>query len=217
LDAVEAFGMGDASGSSLLAFAAISLIIELTPGPNMAYLAALSLVKGWRAGVAAVAGVALGLSIYGIAAALGLAAIVERSVVLYEVLRWVGVAYLLWLAWDAWSANADDASADTQLDRSLGEAFRRGLITNLLNPKAAIFYLAVVPDFIVPTGSVAAQTLTLAAIYVAIATSVHSLIVMLASRLATQLNDARRRRLVSRSLALALVAIAVWFAVSTMR
>jgi threonine/homoserine/homoserine lactone efflux protein len=209
--------MGDVSGSSLLAFAAISLIIELTPGPNMAYLAALSLVKGWRAGIAAVAGVALGLSIYGIAAALGLAALVERFAVLYEVLRWVGVAYLLWLAWEAWSANADDVSADPQLDRSLGEAFRRGLITNLLNPKAAIFYLAVVPDFIVPTGSVAAQTLTLAAIYVAIATGVHSLIVMLASRLATHLNDARRRRLVSRSLALALVAIAVWFAVSTMR
>jgi LysE type translocator len=74
--------MNDAFGSSLLAFAAaISLIVELTPGPNMAYLAALSLVKGWRARAAAVAGVALGLSVYGIAAALGLAARVERYVV----------------------------------------------------------------------------------------------------------------------------------------
>jgi threonine/homoserine/homoserine lactone efflux protein len=209
--------MSEAFGSSLLAFAAISLIVELTPGPNMAYLAALSLTKGWRAGVAAVAGVALGLSVYGIAAALGLAALVERYVVVYEILRWVGIAYLLWLAWEAWSAGTEDARPATEFDRTLGESFRRGLITNLLNPKAAIFYLAVVPDFLVPTGSVAAQTLTLAAIYVSVATGVHLLIVVLASRLARHLNDARRRRIVSRSLALALVGIAAWFAVSTMR
>jgi threonine/homoserine/homoserine lactone efflux protein len=209
--------MNDVFGSSLLAFAAISLIVELTPGPNMAYLAALSLIKGWRAGIAAVAGVALGLSVYGIAAALGVAALVARSVVIYEILRWVGIAYLLWLAWEAWSANTEDARPGTELDRTLGESFRRGLITNLLNPKAAIFYMAVVPDFIVPAGSIAAQTLTLAAIYVSIATGVHLSIVVLASRLARHLNDARRRRLVSRSLALALVGIAAWFAVSTMR
>jgi threonine/homoserine/homoserine lactone efflux protein len=209
--------MNDVFGSSLLAFAAISLIVELTPGPNMAYLAALSLVKGWRAGVAAVAGVALGLSVYGIAAALGLAALVERYVVVYEILRWVGIAYLLWLAWEGWSAGAEDARPGTEFDRTLGESFRRGLITNLLNPKAALYYVAVVPDFIVPTGSIAAQTLTLAAIYVSIATVVHLSIVVLASRLAGHLNDARRRTLVSRSLALALVGVAVWFAVSTMR
>ena len=203
--------------TSLLGFALVSFGMVLTPGPNMAYLAALSLVKGWRAGVAAVAGVALGLSVYGIAAALGLAALVERYVVVYEILRWVGIAYLLWLAWEAWSADTEDTRPSTELDRTLGESFRRGLVTNLLNPKAAIYYVAVVPDFIVPTGSIAAQTLTLAAIYVSIATVVHLSIVVLASRLARHLNDARRRRLVSRSLALALVGIAAWFAVSTMR
>ena len=87
----------------LLAFAATALIVELTPGPNMAYLAALSLSKGVRAGAAAVAGVALGLSLSGIAAALGLAAIIDSSRFLYEVLRWGGVAYLLWLAWEGWT------------------------------------------------------------------------------------------------------------------
>src|SRR3954451_2344256 len=96
---------------SLLAFAATCVIIEITPGPNMAWLAALSLSRGWRIGLAAVAGVALGLVVYGIAAALGLAAIIENSPVLYEALRWGGVLYLLWLAWEAW-ATAEDITPD---------------------------------------------------------------------------------------------------------
>src|SRR3954447_6250557 len=85
--------------ASLLVFALTCAIVEITPGPNMAWLAALSLSRGWRIGLAAVAGVALGLSAYGIAAALGVAAVIENSAFLYEALRWGGVAYLLWLAW----------------------------------------------------------------------------------------------------------------------
>ena len=79
-------------------------------------MAALSLMKGWRAGVAAVAGVALGLSVYGNASALGLAALVERFVVVYEILRWLGIAYLLWLAWEAWSADMGDTRPGTECD-----------------------------------------------------------------------------------------------------
>jgi threonine/homoserine/homoserine lactone efflux protein len=200
-----------------LGFVLASVILIVIPGPNVALIVANSVAHGARFGLLTVAGTSSAVVVHLALTVLGASVVLNFLAASFDWLRWLGVAYLLWLAWEAWTANADDASADPQLDRSLGEAFRRGLITNLLNPKAAIFYLAVVPDFIVPTGSVAAQTLTLAAIYVAIATGVHSLIVMLASRLATHLNDARRRRLVSRSLALALVAIAVWFAVSTMR
>src|SRR4051812_17830968 len=146
----------------------------------MAYFAALSLARGWRTGIAAVAGVALGLAVYGIAAALGVAAMIENSPVLYQVLRWGGVIYLLWLGWDAWSS-ADDITPDEapghQHERR--SAFGRGLITNLLNPKAAIFYVAVLPDFLDGgAGPIAAQSLTLSAIYVAIATLIHTGIVL---------------------------------------
>ena len=147
-------------------------IIEITPGPNMAYLAALSLSRGWRIGLAAVAGVALGLSVYGIAAALGVAAIIESSTLLYQALRWGGVIYLLWLAFNAWSS-ADDVASEGKPghDHTRASAFRRGLITNLLNPKAEVFYVAVLPEFLDPSaGRIAIQTLTLSAIYVAIAT-----------------------------------------------
>ena len=95
--------------TSLLAFALTCFVIEITPGPNMAYLAALSLSQGVRAGLAAVAGIALGLSVYGVAASLGLSAIIDNSAFLYEALRWGGVVYLLWLAWEAWAAEREVA------------------------------------------------------------------------------------------------------------
>ena len=204
--------------ASLLAFALTCAIVEITPGPNMAWLAALSLSRGWRVGLAAVAGVALGLSAYGIAAALGVAAAIENSAFLYETLRWGGVAYLLWLAWDAWSTAGDIARESDSTDHARRSAFRRGLITNLLNPKAAVFYIAVLPEFVTPqAGSIVAQTLTLSALYVAIATAIHALIVISASRLRSLVNDPARLRTVRRALAIALAAVGIWLAWSTAR
>ena len=201
----------------LFAFALTSLIIEITPGPNMTYLAALSLSSGMRTGFAAVAGIAIGLATYGIVAALGLAAAIDGSPLLYGLLRWGGVAYLLWLAWEAWSSERETAPEAT--DGPDGEpwlAFRRGLITNLLNPKAAVFYVAVLPEFIRPGGgSVMAQTLTLSLIYVAVATAIHCGIVALAGLLQSKFATPDSRRTVRRLLAMALVAIAIWFALTT--
>ena len=170
--------------SSLVAFALTAFVIELTPGPNMSYLAALSLSRGVRAGLAAVGGVALGLSIYGVAAIFGLSALIESSPALYQTLRWGGVGYLLYLAWEAWNADPRQTSdASRAADDIPRVAFRRGLITNLLNPKAALFYAAVLPDFVQAGRSpVPAQMLTLTAIYVGIATAVHLSIVLLACR-----------------------------------
>lgn len=211
--------MSDMISNSLLAFALTCFVIEITPGPNMAYLAALSLSQGIRAGLAAVAGIALGLSVYGVAATLGLSAIIDSSRFLYETLRWAGVAYLLWLAWDAWAAEREvSPAAGSNPDVSSWTAFRRGLITNLLNPKAAVFYVAVMPDFIqIGKGSVTTQTLILSAIYVSIATAIHLMIVLLASRMQRIIETPDKRRNIRRALAVLLAAIAVWFALSTGR
>jgi threonine/homoserine/homoserine lactone efflux protein len=203
----------------LLAFALTCVIIEITPGPNMTYLAALSLTNGMRTGYAAVAGIALGLTTYGVIAALGLAALIDHSPLLYGLLRWSGVAYLLWLAWESWASEREAApqAADGK-DGQPWLAFRRGLITNLLNPKAAVFYVAVLPEFIrVDGGPVVLQTLLLSVIYVAIATSIHSAIVALSSTLQTTVATAERRRTIRRGLALVLVGIAIWFALTTGR
>ncbi len=204
--------------TSLLAFVLTCLVIEITPGPNMAYLAALSLSQGVRAGIAAVAGIAIGLSVYGVAASLGLSAIIDNSAFLYETLRWGGVAYLLWLAWEAWAAEREISPETVDGGINAWTAFWRGLITNLLNPKAAVFYVAVLPDFIqIGKGAVAAQTLILSAVYVGIATAIHLVIVLLASRLQRVIATPEQRRAVRRVLAVLLAAIAVWFAFITRR
>ena len=205
--------------SPLLAFALTCVIIEITPGPNMTYLAALSLSNGMRVGFAAVAGIALGLMIYGVAAALGLAALIDSSPLLYGMLRWAGVVYLLWLAWEAWSSESETSPGIVDGgDERPWLAFRRGLITNLLNPKAAVFYVAVLPEFVrVDGGAVVTQTLMLSAVYVGIATAIHSIIVALAGSLQGTVATAGRRRKVRRALALVLVGIAIWFALTTGR
>jgi threonine/homoserine/homoserine lactone efflux protein len=210
--------VSDPSTPSLAVFVLTALTIEITPGPNMGYLAVLSLSRGWRIGVAAVIGVALGHAVYGVAAALGVAAAIDNSKLLYEILRWTGVAYMLWLAYETWSSETETLP-DVTTDHAahVGLAFRRRLITNLLNPKAAIFFVAVVPTFVRPDGSVVVQTLLLSAIFVAVATAVHAAIVLLASRVQHFASPPARRRSVRRALALVLVGIAGWLAFSTAR
>lgn len=202
---------------SLLAFAVTSTIIEVTPGPNMAYLAVLALSAGRRAGLVAVAGIAAGLLCIGAAASAGLAAVLSNSPVAYETLRWGGAIYLLWLAWEGWRDAPQDGLDSTE-QHTLAHFFVRGLITNLLNPKAAIFYVAVFPSFIDERQSLTGQTATLLAVYVAIASLVHLSVVMLADWVgASTIQNPRSATIVRKVLAILLALIAVWLFVSARR
>ena len=199
----------------LLSFAVASLLIELTPGPNMAYLAILSVEHGRRAGLAAVAGIATGLLVIGIAAALGLAALIDTVPLAYEVLRWAGVAYLFWLAWEGWrgsETSAADASAAWA-----GRYFGRGFITNLLNPKAFLFYVAVLPRFVDASLPVTRQTVVLSIVYVAVATVVHAGIALLAGTARRLPAVTDHEVMIRRFLAAALAGVAVWLAFATAR
>lgn len=200
--------------AAVAGFAITSALIEITPGPNLVYLALVAATDGRRPGFAAVAGVALGLGILGVLAALGLAALIDRSPVVYAVLRWGGVAYLLWLAWDGWREAGDTADL-AALGSSLSRYFGRGLITNLLNPKAALYYVSVLPGFLTGGPQVLEQTLWLSGIYVIVATAIHVTIVALAGTAQIPLQDQTRSRMVRRILALALALVALWFACKT--
>lgn len=192
------------------------LVIELTPGPNMAYLAALTLSAGRRAGLAAVAGVAVGLALIGIAAAAGLAALVAASPALWNALRWAGGLYLLYLAWQTWRGEEETSPAGTQsLSRTQLRYFSRGVITNILNPKAALFYVAIVPRFLPQDGATLTEALTLTAISVVMATGVHLAIVLLAARLHPLLSQPARLERARQGLAIGLAAIALWFLLTT--
>lgn len=201
--------------TALLTFTLTVLIIELTPGPNMAWLAVLSAGEGRRAGLAAVAGIALGLGLVGLAAALGLGTVIERSDLLYGVLRWGGVSFLFYLAWEGWR-DAGEA-APVEASQGLRRYFLRGLVINLLNPKAALFYIAVFPEFIDPAGPVAQQAVMLAAISVSVATLIHLTIVALAGSARRLLEHRQRRLIIQRALSLLLVGVALWLLISTAR
>lgn len=194
---------------TLLSFAFTSFLIELTPGPNMTYLAILALARGKKAALRAVAGVALGLALVGLAAVAGLGELVARSPALYGALRWGGVLFLVYLAYDGW--RSAEATEYPQGDRE----FLRGLLTNLLNPKAAVFFLAVLPTFMNPERSAYGQSLALTAVYVGVATGIHLAIVLLASHLQPWLSNSRVNFLLRRALSLALVGVAGWLFFTT--
>lgn len=199
----------------ILAFALTSMLIEMTPGPNMAYLALLAATEGRRAGFAAVLGVALGLAVVGLLAAFGVAALISASEPLYQALRWGGVLYLLWLAWDGWRGG-DAAVEHAPLGSSDWRYFRRGLITNLLNPKAAVFYIAVLPTFLTVNAGLH-ETLILSTVYVAVATLIHAGIVSLAGSAQAFFADPLLEARLRKTLSVALALVAVWFAVKTAR
>lgn len=175
----------------------------------MAWLAIVAATEGRRPGYAAVAGVALGLGLVGLAAALGVAALVTASEPAYQTLRWAGVVYLLWLAWDGWRGGGDGGAGP--LGVSWWRYFRRGLVTNLLNPKAAVFYIAVLPTFLPQVGAALHDTLILSAIYVAVATGIHAAIVTAAGAARAVFEEPARERILRRTLSALLALVALWF------
>lgn len=199
--------------SGLWLFTLTALAIELTPGPNMAYLALIAASDGRRAGFAAVAGVALGLLGLGALAGFGLSALIAGQPLAYEALRYGGAGYLLWLAFEGWRAAEGEAVEHAALGSRLGLYFRRGLLTNLLNPKAALFFIAVLPSFL-PAAAGARDVAVLTLIYVAVATVIHAAVVALAGALQPFFADPQRGLWLKRGLALGLAAVAIWFFVS---
>ncbi|MDZ4372704.1 MAG: LysE family translocator [Phenylobacterium sp.] len=195
---------------ALVPFLLTVLAMELTPGPNMAYLAVVSARSGRRAGLAAVAGVTLGLGAYLAASVAGIAQAAERWPWAYQMLRWAGVAYLLWLAFDAWRERPVEAQAPD--DDALRRVFLRGLVANLLNPKAALLYVALLPGFITPGADPVGQSLWLGGLHLAISVLIHGAIVVFAGGAQRWL--VRSGDWAGRVMALALVAVAVWLAIS---
>jgi threonine/homoserine/homoserine lactone efflux protein len=175
------------SAQDLLLFAAAALVMVLTPGPNMIYLVSRSICQGRAAGVISLFGVIAGFVVHILAAALGLTALFLALPLGFEVLKWAGAAYLGWLAWEALRPGASSPFEPQPLPPDPPrKLFLMGFLTNLLNPKVAMFYLALFPQFIDPErGSVLAQSLVLGAVQMSVSFSVNLLIALSAAGIAS--------------------------------
>lgn len=169
----------------LVVFAGAVILLAITPGPNMVYLISRSICQGRRAGIISLFGVLSGFVAHMLAAALGLSAIFLTVPLGYELLKWVGAAYLSWLAWQTVKPGARSPFEAQDLPSdSARRLFAMGLFTNLLNPKVAFFYLALFPQFIVPErGSVLIQSLVLGATQVVVSFLILLTILLFASRI----------------------------------
>ncbi len=175
------------SAQPYLIFVAAALVLAITPGPNMIYLVSRSICQGRAAGLLSWAGVVLGLSVHMCSASIGLTALFMAVPLGYEILKFAGALYLLWLAWQAIRPGArspfEAKDLAPQPPRTL---FTMGLLTSVLNPKVAIFYLSVLPQFIEPAaGSVLAQSLLLGVTQILIGSTVNLTVTLSAAAIAT--------------------------------
>ena len=171
--------------SQLLPFVAIALGLVLTPGPNMIYLISRSLCQGRKAGYISLTGVALGFVFYMVCAALGITALIMAVPMAYEALRVGGACYLLYMAWQAIFGGKSPFQLRELSPDSSRKLFVMGLLTNLLNPKTAVIYLTLLPQFIRPEqGHVLAQSLLLGSAQIVTSMLVNSLIIFAAGTIA---------------------------------
>ena len=171
--------------STLALFAAACLVLTATPGPDMLLIASRSVSQGKAAGFATLAGIQVGTYCHAAAAALGLSQLFVVVPIAYDVVRYAGVAYLLYLAWQTFRSTGTAFAPTAGLRRyPIAVVFRQGLLTNLLNPKMALFVLALFPQFVTPTaGSVALQIMLLATLLNLIGILVNGAVILTASRL----------------------------------
>jgi threonine/homoserine/homoserine lactone efflux protein len=172
--------------TALFGFALVSLGMALTPGPNMIYLISRSITQGHLAGLISLGGVALGFVFYMLCAALGITALLFAVPYAYDALRLAGAGYLGWLAWQALKPNGRSPFQVRELSvDGPRKLFAMGFVTNLLNPKIAMLYLALLPQFIDPTqDSVLSQSLALGFTQIIISISINAMFALAAGSIA---------------------------------
>ncbi len=181
---------------TLLAFATASLLLALAPGPDNIFVLTQSALHGKGAGMMVTLGLCTGLIAHTLAVALGVAVLFQTSALAFTILKLVGAAYLVYLAWQAFRAGSltiASKSEEKQQAISLAKLYRRGIIMNITNPKVSIFFLAFLPQFThAEHGAVAGQMVALGGVFMVVALIVFFIIAVLASKLGGWLNRSQR-------------------------
>jgi len=162
--------------TSLHLFIVATLLLLIVPGPNMAFVSSHAVAHGWRAGLAAALGITLADVLMTIMVSASLGALVMSWTPAFDVLRWAGAAYLLWLAWQAVKTPPADTGAQAT-QASLRKIFVRATLNSLLNPKALLFFMVFLPQFVnAERGSVTLQLVFLGSLLALIALLFHALL-----------------------------------------
>ncbi|MGH3739086.1 MAG: LysE family translocator [Micromonosporaceae bacterium] len=177
--------------AAVAGIALVALGLVLTPGPNMVYLVSRSVTQGRRAGLISLLGVAAGFGVYLLAATAGIATLFALVPALYTAVKLAGAAYLLWLAWQTVRPGGDSPFAPQPLPEDPAHRlFTMGMVTNLLNPKIAILYVSLLPQFVDPArGNVALQSLLLGVTQITVALTLNALLVLTAGSVASFLGQ----------------------------
>ncbi|MCZ8185511.1 MAG: LysE family translocator [Beijerinckiaceae bacterium] len=184
---------------TLMLFSIACLALTATPGPDMLLIASRSVSQGRSAGFASLAGIQAGTYIHALAMALGLSQLFLVVPLAYDIVRYAGAAYLLYLAIQVFRSSAQPALSAPDTQRyPLTQMFWQGMLTNLLNPKMVLFVLALFPQFVRPeAGSVAVQVLVLATVLNLIGLLVNGIVILMASRMGLMFAGRGRFRRVS--------------------
>lgn len=170
------------SSSSLIVFVAAALGLLILPGPAVLYIVTRGVAQGRKAALASVLGIELGSLCHAVAAAFGLSAILLASALAFNVVKYVGAAYLIYLGIRALLNKGEGAEGERSQHRSYSELFRKGLLVQLLNPKTALFFYAFMPQFVDPSrGAVVFQILALGGIFTILATCTDSIYALVGS------------------------------------
>jgi len=190
-------------------FSLASLALLVVPGPSVLYIVTRGITQGRMAGLASVLGVHVGTTFHIAAATLGLSALLMRSILAFNIVKYAGAAYLLYLGIRRLLDDDGPIQTGSVKAHSLARIFRQGVVVNVLNPKTALFFLAFLPQFVdVQKGSVPLQMLALGSIFIVLgllSDGTYALVSsMLGNRLRTSGAFARRERLLSGSVYLGL-------------
>ena len=177
----------------LILFVAASAALAVAPGPDNIFVLTQSAIHGRKAGILVTLGLCTGLLFHIAAVAFGVAAIFKTSIIAFTVLKIVGAAYLLYLAWQAFRAGSTQITTTSEMSVNSKSLYVRGILMNVTNPKVAIFFLAFLPQFTEPSrGAISMQIIVLGAVFMVTAFVIFTLIAWAASRIGGWLKNSKR-------------------------
>lgn len=187
---------------TLLLFFTTSVLLGLSPGPDNLFVMAQSIQRGPASGLLVTLGLCTGLVVHTAAVAFGLAAVFQASALAFNLLKWVGAGYLLYLAWLAFRAKVESAETPAATALARGHLYRRGIIMNITNPKVSVFFLAFLPQFADPArGPLAVQLLILGGIFIVATILVFGSVSLLAGAVGERFRRSSRAQIILNRLA----------------